>query len=330
MGRNRFPGNGGNNGKKQGRIQTVLLLLNLLAVLTGTAIICLFVPSQFKSAQADDKTEWQKTGKDTGNRSNGKEDIQIEDTQIEDTQIAGNQDASVEQYTETGAQETAAAEKETEWRERAAWESILYNQNLYPEEMLTALKRNPEILDFVSGYLEAGGEAHGTLTEEEKKEDTPLFLQWDERWGYAAYGETNIGISGCGPTALSMVLFSLTGEESLTPQALAETAMSEGYYVSGEGTAWSFMTEIPPKYGVFPIQMSSWTEEMVKQYLDDGKLLICAMRPGDFTDTGHFIVIRGYRNGKVLVNDPFSISNSEKEWDYETVSSQCRQMWAFE
>ena len=32
----------------------------------------------------------------------------------------------------------------------------------------------------------------------------------------------------------------------------------------------------------------------MKQALDDGKVIVCSMGPGDFTTEGHFILIRGY------------------------------------
>ena len=35
--------------------------------------------------------------------------------------------------------------------------------------------------------------------------EIPLFLQWDERWGYRSYGGDFLAVTGCGPTALSMV-----------------------------------------------------------------------------------------------------------------------------
>ena len=52
------------------------------------------------------------------------------------------------------------------------------------------------------------------------------------------------------------------------------------------------------------------------------------MGPGDFTTTGHFIVLVGYENGKIKVNDPNSIKNSEKEWTYEQIKDQIRNLWA--
>lgn len=181
---------------------------------------------------------------------------------------------------------------------------------------------------FTSG--EALSEIASGITPEESIEECPLFLQGDERWGSLSYGESIIALSGCGPTCLSMVLYSLTRDTDLTPDALADLAMRGGYYVVGAGTAWSFMEEIAPQYGVFVHQNAVWNQQMMEVYLDDGKLLICAMGPGNFTDQGHFLVIRGHSDGKFLINDPFSRENSEKEWDYDTISSQCRHIWAFE
>ena len=53
------------------------------------------------------------------------------------------------------------------------------------------------------------------------------------------------------------------------------------------------------------------------------------MRPGDFTTSGHFIVLTGVENGKIRVNDPNSKVNSEKLWDYDRLESQINNLWAF-
>lgn len=225
---------------------------------------------------------------------------------------------------------TVARENPEALQTSDAWKEILAQKDRYPAALIRDLERNPEMLDFVEGYLTAEPEATGGLTEEEQKEDCPLLIQWDKRWGYAPYGQSNIGISGCGPTCLSMVLYSLTRDASLTPDAMAELAMNEEYYVKGAGTAWTFLTEVAPRYGVMPLQHDSWTEDMIEQYLKDGKLIILSMGPGDFTDEGHFIVVRGYEDGKLLVNDPFSYANSEKEWEYGIIENQCMQMWTYE
>ena len=89
------------------------------------------------------------------------------------------------------------------------------------------------------------------LTEKELQEEYPLFLQWDKRWGCLAYGDdSNVAVSGCGPTTLAMAVVALTGNEEATPAAIAKFAMQEGFYMSGTGTMWSLMTEGAAAYGV--------------------------------------------------------------------------------
>lgn len=77
-------------------------------------------------------------------------------------------------------------------------EEISKNNSLYPESMLAALANNPEMADFVSGYLDENRRTAEGLTYLEKEQEYPLFLQWDTRWGYLPYGEDSIiGLSGC-------------------------------------------------------------------------------------------------------------------------------------
>ena len=70
-------------------------------------------------------------------------------------------------------------------------------------------------------------------------------------------------------------------------------------------------------------------EQEMADRLKDGNLIICAMGPGDFTNSGHFIVIYDYSRKKFSVNDPFSYTNSSKKWEYTTLISQCQQIWVY-
>lgn len=204
----------------------------------------------------------------------------------------------------------------------------------YPEPLKTALENNPELEAFARGYekaMESGAREDTTecaLTGDELKEEHPLFLQWDERWGYRAYGESVIGLSGCGPTCMSMTAFYLTRDESITPDRAARYAQEAGYYVEGSGTAWSFMTEGAGHFGLNAEELSL-DEQIMKRRLDGGSVIICAMGPGDFTSRGHFIVIYGYDDDGFLVSDPNSVIRSEKSWDYDTLHYQIRNLWAY-
>lgn len=61
--------------------------------------------------------------------------------------------------------------------------------------------------------------------------------------------------------------------------------------------------------------------------MEVGNPIICVMGPGDFTSTGHFIVITDFEDGKVKINDPNSKSRSEKLWELSDVMEQIRNLW---
>ena len=54
------------------------------------------------------------------------------------------------------------------------------------------------------------------------------------------------------------------------------------------------------------------------------------MRPGDFTTQGHFIVLVGGEDGKIIVNDPNSKERSSLLWEYDTLAGQIKNLWVFE
>ena len=56
----------------------------------------------------------------------------------------------------------------------------------------------------------------------------------------------------------------------------------------------------------------------------------CALPIWDFTTTGHYIVLRGVKDGEFQVNDPNSVVNSEKLWSYEQIEGQIRNLWVME
>ena len=68
---------------------------------------------------------------------------------------------------------------------------------------------------------------------------------------------------------------------------------------------------------------------MISKELQEGHPVICIMGPGDFTTGGHFIVLTGYENGNVKVNDPFSIKNSKATWVFANIKDQIKAMWVF-
>lgn len=202
-----------------------------------------------------------------------------------------------------------------------------------PESLLTMEEKYPEAADFVKNYprrkhyrkIDISSEVQSARANDE----IPFFLQWDERWGYETYGSDFLAVTGCGPTCISMVVCGLTGDDSWNPLKVAEYSQEQGYYIPGEGTSWSLMTEGAQSLGLTAenIQVSA---ETIYATLQSGQPMICSMYPGDFTYTGHFIVLTGIdENGDITVHDPNSRVNTEKHWSMEEILPQIRQSWSY-
>ena len=196
----------------------------------------------------------------------------------------------------------------------------------YPESLIDLLARNPETEAFVLEYPSRREEKYD-LREIADRETVPLFLQWDRRWGYRRYGSDVMGITGCGPTCLAMVGYYLTGDgDTFDPAAVAEFAELNGYYASGYGSSWTLISEGGVKLGLDVTEIPLVKKRMTDN-LEVGNPIICAMGAGDFTSTGHYIVITGLKDGMFVVNDPNSMENSEMLWSYERIEDQIRNLW---
>lgn len=225
----------------------------------------------------------------------------------------------------TGADARRRLEKMAEDNEKVR--TILDNADQYPEDLLELLANNEETADFVLDYPQkkdlAPAESIGDMSG-----GIPLLLQWDERWGYAIYGDNMIAINGCGPTALAMVAAGLTGDAGITPDRVARYAAEQGYYEGDAGTSWTLMTEGAAAFGVIG-QEIGLSREQVFAELESGHPVICSMRPGDFTSTGHFIVLVGIEDGKIRVNEPNSRARSQVLWEYDRLESQINNLWSY-
>ncbi len=242
----------------------------------------------------------------------------------------------------------------------ARYETLLENSGDYPSDLLELAVKNSEAVDFVLGYTEIKDNPPAVSAKEVpsvmKEDDMQYmacavpFLQWDERWGYAWYGDSFLAVSGCGPTALAMAAAGLTKDSTITPYTVARYAQEAGYYVNGAGSSWALISDCGPTalamaaagltkdstitpYTVARYAQeagyyvngagSSWalisegsshfglkaaelslSENSVLGALSNGHPIICSMRPGDFTTTGHFIVICGVKDGQLKIYDP--------------------------
>lgn len=200
----------------------------------------------------------------------------------------------------------------------------------YPESLINLLERNPEARDFVLDYSKnKERQQEIDLSNEVKKGEIPLFLQWDERWGYEFYGDDFLAVTGCGPTCLSMVCCGLSGDAEWNPYKVACMAEEQGYYVDGAGSSWELMSSGAQQLGL-TVNNVSFDADHILSELNNGHPIICAMGPGDFTTSGHFIVLSGVdTNGKIIVRDPNSRKNSKKAWNIDDLMPQIRNLWSY-
>ena len=197
----------------------------------------------------------------------------------------------------------------------------------WPKELISLLGKNPDAEEFVLNYpIKKDSDFVIDLSEYENCDTVPLFFQWDERWGYSQYGDELMGLSGCGPTCLSMVCVYLLQDTSYHPRCIADFSEENGYYVSGSGSAWTLISEGGKGLGL-NVSEVSLDEDVIIQSLEAGNPIICIMGPGDFTTSGHFIVMTDYIDGQIKVNDPNSKIRSEKLWYFEDIKSQIRNLW---
>mgnify|MGYP001113472182 FL=1 len=204
----------------------------------------------------------------------------------------------------------------------------IMNSTQYPKQLKDIALKNEEALEFVYDYPAEHVKEHTIdLTEEASMDSVPLFVQWDKRWGYEKYSGNFFAASGCGPTTLSMVVVYLTHNREASPIAVAKYSKEAGYSVDGSGSSWTLISEGCRHYGV-KAKTVALDESRMKAELDEGHPIVVNVGPGDFTDTGHFMVITGYDDEGFSINDPNSIEKSGKRWLFKNISSQIRAVWS--
>lgn len=177
-----------------------------------------------------------------------------------------------------------------------------------------------------SGSKTLASAANGTSS----KYNFVYFRQNSPEYNNVPYGNQTIGKYGCGPTNMAVVVTSVTGK-FVSPVTLARDAENWGCFVSGAGTSLNFFQKAAAKYGLYYNQFN-YNKQTVISHLKAGRMIICTMGPGHFTNGGHFITLRGItEDGHILIADTYSEENTYKEWTLDYLASQLKYytMWVF-
>ena len=199
-----------------------------------------------------------------------------------------------------------------------------------PESVRSKVDTCPEALEWAAEFYYLWDKVvDDDITADVVDGEYPMFIQWDQRWGYRLYGNNYMANNGCGPTALAIVYAGLTGNTNVNPHDLAVYSINNGLYVPTVGTRWDLML-YGGQYLGLKVESINMDTQKTKAALEAGRPVICKVGPGDFTTGGHFIVLTAIDDDNmVTVRDPNSILRSEELWDFDRIMGQTDYMWAY-
>lgn len=168
------------------------------------------------------------------------------------------------------------------------------------------------------------------------------YLQTDPRWrdlDYSAAGEsTTIGASGCGPTAMAMVL-ATWADRSVTPRSECAWALAHGYKAPHSGTYYGYFPPAAKRYGLSCYQLNyrnlygnakSSCHAQARDALDRGCLVIACMGKGNWTRSGHYVLVYSIRGNTIYINDPASTRPARTRGDYGLFCGQVKYYWVID
>ena len=156
--------------------------------------------------------------------------------------------------------------------------------------------------------------------------DFTYFSQTDPRWGDLSYTVANdpeqtIGRSGCVPTLQAMVLANLC-VSPVTPPELAAWNIDNGMRTETQGTRRASWNLLADQMGL-AIEVVPPSAESLAKALQIGGLVVVSLSGAGgnrvATPAGHAIGLREASQSTLVLADPNSRANSEREWPYEDI-----------
>ena len=162
--------------------------------------------------------------------------------------------------------------------------------------------------------------------------DYPGFIYYNQNLYLENYKYDTIQNSGCCPTCFAMVATYLTGKET-TPLDVIE-AFNPYCFPDGTDVTGDCFPDVSSQFGLEAEKIDWHNKDAIVKELNEGHPIILNVGKGDFTSSGHFIVLLGINNdGKVVVADPNSISNSITNYDIDSILAQTANIenaaWSF-
>ena len=145
------------------------------------------------------------------------------------------------------------------------------------------------------------------------------YIQWDSKWKNIKYSthtsSQTIGNSGCGTTAMAMILAQWI-DKKITPVETSALSVKNGYRTKNSGTAWGFFKFCFKHYKGFSKFVQTNSITVLKAALAEGALAVCSMNSNDngfWTKGGHFITAVGADGTYIYANDPNKSAHPRKQ-----------------
>ena len=154
---------------------------------------------------------------------------------------------------------------------------------------------------------------------------------------YPLPGGSTICHAGCGPTSAAMVLSSFI-DNKFTPPYVVNLYQENGQPISGNGSTIASAKLILEKYGLqttdYLIYGNADASEVAtdfKNYLDGGYVIFVLARyiRANGSLAGHFFVVSGVEDGKIMAFDPYYGSGKELPFNENVYSPSPRYAYAF-
>ena len=169
---------------------------------------------------------------------------------------------------------------------------------------------------------------NGTVNADDTYNGAVYFRQGDDRWGQTMYGTASIAASGCGPTAMAMLLSSLTGK-GITPDETAAWSVANGYRYPGQGTAFGFFPAIGQAYGINMTATEDYDGALMTALRQGYPAILSGRGDVPFTRGGHLLMAVGAdpnNQNNVIINDPVSKERS-RSYPISELKNGLMQAW---
>lgn len=147
------------------------------------------------------------------------------------------------------------------------------------------------------------------------------FCTREKPWSDGMYGTDTLRDYSCGPTTMAMVISTLSNAY-VTPVEMCEWSVDHGFWRPGGGTYTAFMRAAPKAFGL-SCEEKYWSYDVIKEEIENGKLILFTVGRGAFTNGSHYLMLRGIaEDGSLLLCDSYSRAFSEKSWSFLEITQQ--------